>query len=222
MASSDDEGETVANNVSDYEFISGDDDSVPFTELSVEWNKGETHDGKPQQIFLCGKTDNGLRKIYKQVISWKFVLLREKPEISVLSIEGSWIKLLKPRKAYHEIIRTILITLHFLHFVKWNPQRPQKALWDHLNKTFSMFERRPSKDDLVDHKRLINEAVKRDEALANSKCCRQDVKPSFIVEDVNGDEDQEESDKIDENGDDESDEDDCFDSLITTLMPIPA
>ncbi|KAK4398579.1 protein ENHANCED DOWNY MILDEW 2 [Sesamum angolense] len=96
----------------------------------------------------------------------------------------------------------------------------------------SMFEERPSKDDLVDHKRLINEAVKRDEALANSKILNtfleekprkrkpsnEDVKPSFIVEDVNGDEDQEESDKIDENGedengDDESDEDDCFDSV---------
>ncbi|KAL0443318.1 UNVERIFIED_CONTAM: protein ENHANCED DOWNY MILDEW 2 [Sesamum latifolium] len=232
MASSDDEGETVANNVSDYEFISGDDESVPFTELPVEWNKGETHDGKPQQIFLCGKTDNGLRKIYKQVISWKFVLLREKPEISVLSVEGSWIKLLKPRKAYHEMIRTIQITVHFLHFVKWNPQLPQKALWDRLNKTFSMFERRPSEDDLVDHKHLINEAVKRDEALANSKILNtfleekprkrkpsnEDVKPSFIVENVNGNEDQEESDKTDENaddenGDDESDEDDCFDSV---------
>ncbi|KAL0306310.1 UNVERIFIED_CONTAM: protein ENHANCED DOWNY MILDEW 2, partial [Sesamum radiatum] len=50
------------------------------------------------------------------------------------------------------------------------------------------------------------------------KPSNEDVKPSFIVEDVNGDEDQEESDKIDENGededgDDESDEDDCFDSV---------
>ncbi|KAI3456861.1 hypothetical protein Pfo_013524 [Paulownia fortunei] len=225
MASSDDEGETVLNNVSDYEFISGDNESISFAKLPVEWNKGETHDGKPQ-IFLRGKTDNGLRKIYKQVIAWKFDLSYEKPEISVLLVEGYWIKLLKPWKPFQDIIRTIQITVHFLHFTKWNPQRSQKALWDHLNKSFSMFERRPSEDDLVDHLPLINEAVERDETLANSKLLstfleemptkrktfNEDVKPPFIVDDVDENDNREELDKTNENGD-ESDEDDCFDSV---------
>lgn len=136
MASSDDEGEMVPSNVSDYEFISGDNESISFASLPLEWNKGEMHERKQEQSFLSGKTDNGLRKIYKQVIAWKFDLSLDKPEISVLSLEGYWIKLLKPRKPFEDIIRTVVITVHFLHYVKWNPQRSQEALWGHLNKSF--------------------------------------------------------------------------------------
>ncbi|KAL6570811.1 hypothetical protein OROGR_000361 [Orobanche gracilis] len=171
MASSDDEGEMVPSNVSDYEFISGDNEPISFATLPVEWNKGEMHQRKQEQeqTFLSGKTDNGLRKIYKQIIAWKFDLSLDKPEISVLSVEGYWIKLLKPRKPFEDIIRTVVITVHFLHYVKWNPQRSQEALWGHLYKSFSNFERKPSEDDLGDHFWLINEAVKRDEVLANSK-----------------------------------------------------
>ncbi|KAL6520737.1 hypothetical protein OROHE_016918 [Orobanche hederae] len=227
MASSDDEGEMVPSYVSDYEFISADNESISFATLPVEWNKGEMHERKQEQTFLSGKTDNGLRKIYKQVIVWKFDLSLDKPEISVLSLEGYWIKLLKPRKPFEDIIRTIVITVHFLHYVKWNPQRSQEALWGHLNKSFSNFERRPSEDDLRDHFWLISEAVKRDEVLANSKLLNtfleekpvkrkmlnEVVKPPFIVEDVDEDDNEEGLDKTDENGNDESDEDDCFDSV---------
>lgn len=139
MASSDDEGETICN-VSEYEFIFGKDESVSFTELPVRWNKTGTSPfrslhGK-QQIFLQGKTDNGLRKIYKPVIAWKFDLSYEKPEISVLSEDENWINLLKPRNAFVVIIRTVLITVNFLHFAKWNPQGSRKALWDHLAESF--------------------------------------------------------------------------------------
>ncbi|KAK6126788.1 hypothetical protein DH2020_039477 [Rehmannia glutinosa] len=266
MASSDDEAEMVPENVSDYDFAFGDKEPVSFANLPVEWNKGETHGGKLEEIFLSGKTDNGLRQIYMQVVAWKFDLPCEKPDISVLSQKGHWIKLLKPRKSFEYMIRTIQITVHFLHFAKWNPQRSEKALWDYLNKSFSMFERRPSQDDLVDHLPLINEAVKRDKTLANSKVkfillppplglifrsesimllmhllismrlepinrrlillivyfvmddysehiVNHDVKPPFIVDDVDENDNQEELDKSDENGDDESDEDDCFDSV---------
>ncbi|KAL6567122.1 hypothetical protein OROMI_015526 [Orobanche minor] len=228
MESSDDEGEMVPSDVSDYEFISVDNESISFATLPVEWNKGEMHERKQEQIFLSGKTDNGLRKIYKQVIAWRFDLSLDKPEISVLSLEGYWIKLLKPRKPFEDIIRTVVITVHFLHYVKWNPQRSQEALWGHLNKSFSNFERRPSEDDLGDHFWLITEAVKRDEVLANSKLLNtfleekpvkrkilnEVVKPSFIVDDVDEDDNEEGLDKTDENeNDDESDEDDCFDSV---------
>ncbi|KAL9147271.1 hypothetical protein ABFS82_13G162700 [Erythranthe guttata] len=226
MAYSDDECELALDNVSDYEFVSDTEELISFVKLPVEWNKGETREGTRKPIFLSGKTDNGLRLIYKQVIAWKFDLSYDKPEISVLSAEGNWIKLLKPRNLFQDTIRTIQITVHFLHFAKWNPQRSKKALWDHLNRSFSMFQRRPSEDDLLNHLQFIDEAVKRDETLANSKllttCLDEslgkrtftaDVKPSFIVDDTDDNEDLEEFDKIDENGDDESDEDDCFDSV---------
>ncbi|KAK4484783.1 hypothetical protein RD792_007377 [Penstemon davidsonii] len=221
MASSDDEGEIVPSNVSEYEFTFGNDEPVSFAELPVEWNKG----GTLQKVFLRGKTDNGLQKLYKQVIAWKFDLSCKKPEISVLSVEDYWIKLLKPRKAFEVIIRSILITVRFLHYVKWNPERPRKALWDHLSKTFSMFESRPSENDLVDHMSLIREAVERDTTLAKSKLLmtfleekprkrkafNEDLNPPFIVDDGAGDEDKK-SDKIGKSDDSESDdEDDCFD-----------
>lgn len=139
MASSDDEGETVQNNVSDYKFIdSADEELISFANLPVDWSKGETRDGKQQQIYLSGKADNGLRSIYVQVTAWKFFLPKEKPEISVLSVQGNWIKLLKPWKPFNDIIRTVLVTLHALHFAKWNPQRTQRALWDTLNRTLRL------------------------------------------------------------------------------------
>ncbi|XP_073149237.1 protein ENHANCED DOWNY MILDEW 2 isoform X2 [Henckelia pumila] len=225
MASSDDEGETICN-VSEYEFIFGKDEPISFTELPVGWNKTGTSPfrslhGK-QQIFLQGKTDNGLRKIYKPVIAWKFDLSYAKPQISVLSKDGNWINLLKPRHAFVVIIRSILITVNFLHFAKWNPQASRKALWDHLTESFRMLEIRPSEDDLLDNMSLINEAIKRDEILGKSKLLssileekpvkRKDAKPAFIVDD-NQDED-EEPDEIDESEENESDgDDDCFDSV---------
>lgn len=44
---------------------------------------------------------------------------------------------------------------------------------------------------------------------------RQDVKPPFIVDVVNENDDQKEFDMIDEDGDDDADEDDCFDSVCS-------
>ncbi|CAA3017311.1 ENHANCED DOWNY MILDEW 2 [Olea europaea subsp. europaea] len=221
MASSDDEGEALPRSVSVYEFEVGKNEPVSFAELPVQWKNGETPDGKQKQIFLRGSFDKGLQKIYKQVIAWKFDLLNEKPEISVLTKENYWIRLVNPRKAFENIIRTILITVHCLHFVKRNPGTSHKALWEHLVKVFSLFEPRPSENDLIDHISLIGEAVKRDATLAKSKLLLTFLKekPSrkafsedfgttskldFIVDD----------DMIGENEDDMSgEEDNCFDTV---------
>ncbi|XP_042010882.1 protein ENHANCED DOWNY MILDEW 2-like [Salvia splendens] len=242
MASSDDEGDVVTTTVSDYEFTGGvDEESISFAKLPVEWSEGNTGDGKQLQIYLRGKTDNGLRTIYVQVTAWKFNLLKGKPEISVLQAQGSWIKLLKPWKPYYDIIRTALVTVYALHFAKWNPQRSQKALWDNLKDTLSMFERMPCVDDLADHVPLITESIKWDTELENSKLLSaflaekpwekktsiENVRHSFIVDDINWKEDQgdseeadksedsepEEGDKADENDDSDSNESDCFDSV---------
>ncbi|XP_051128181.1 protein ENHANCED DOWNY MILDEW 2 [Andrographis paniculata] len=227
MASSDDEGEMVPKNVSEYEFLSDNGAAVSFSRLPIDWDgSGVQNEKKRRTFFLSGKTDNGLLKIYKEVVAWKFELSHGRPEISVLSTEGHWIKLLKPRNAFQDIIRTIRITLHFLYFARRNPQQSEKVLWDYLNKTFSMFERRPCEDDLADNMHLINEAVKRDEALANSKLLSaflnqprkrkiisEDINPPFIVDDANGDEGFEEYLKLNGSDDDGSDDDDCFDSV---------
>ncbi|KAK6151972.1 hypothetical protein DH2020_014607 [Rehmannia glutinosa] len=252
MASSDDEAEMVPENVSDHDFAFGDKEPVSFANLPVEWNKGDPHGGKLEEIFLSGKTDNGLRQIYMQVVAWKFDLPCEKPDISVLSQKGHWIKLLKPRKSFEYMIRTIQITVHFLHFAKWNPQRSEKALWDYLNKSFrliwNLLRYLVSLFTLLKHLSQVHSSsplglIFRSESIMllmhllismrlepinrrlillivyfvmddySEHIVNHDVKPPFIVDDVDENDNQEELDKSDENGDDESDEDDCFDCL---------
>uniref|UniRef100_A0A5B7BGT9 Zinc finger PHD-type domain-containing protein n=1 Tax=Davidia involucrata TaxID=16924 RepID=A0A5B7BGT9_DAVIN len=224
MASSDDEGESLAHTVSNYYFVDDKDEPISFSELPVQWNEGESPEGKREQTFLHGTADNGLQKIYKQVTAWKFDLSDAKPEILVLSKENNWIKLQKPRKSYEDTIRTILITVHCLHFVKKNPETSGRSLWDHLAKVFSLYEVKPSENDIMDHITLISEAVKRDETLAKSKllvafleekprkrkALDEDVRTTansgFIVDD----------DMIDEAEEDGSDEEDeLFDSVCS-------
>lgn len=136
MASSDDEAEALPQSVSNYHFVDDKDEPVSFSLLPIQWSKDNGLDGKKTQIFLHGTADNGLQKIYKRVIAWKFDLSTVKPMISVLSKENNWIKLQKPRKSFEVIIRSILITVHCLHFVKRNPETSSKSLWNHLSKIF--------------------------------------------------------------------------------------
>ncbi|KAL2523746.1 Protein ENHANCED DOWNY MILDEW 2 [Abeliophyllum distichum] len=135
-STADDEGEVVPGNVSEYGFVNGEDELVSFAELPVQWDKGEIPDEKQKQIFLLGTTDRGFRRIFKQVKAWKFDLSGEDPVVLVLSKENNWIKLLKPRKAFEDTIRTILITVQYLHFVKWNPETSRETMRDHLSVVF--------------------------------------------------------------------------------------
>nr|XP_009774259.1 PREDICTED: uncharacterized protein LOC104224336 [Nicotiana sylvestris] len=209
MASSDDEVEAVPSTVSNYEFVDDKDEPVSFADLKFQWNETESLDGKKRHVFLRGTADNGLQKIYKQVTSWKFDFSRIEPAVSVLSKENGWIRLEKPRKAFQDTIRSILITVHSLHFLKKNPESSGRALWDHLSKVFSVYEPRPSENDLVDHMKFINEIVKRDGKLAQSKVLLTflEEKPKkkklfdevgsiseFIVDDIIDDNEEEEED----------------------------
>nr|KJB42802.1 hypothetical protein B456_007G168700 [Gossypium raimondii] len=75
----------------------------------------------------------------------------------------------KPRKSFVSTIRTILITIHWMHFLKKNTETPAKSVWNHLQNVFSLYEFEPSEHDLLHHKLLISEAMKRDKDLAKSK-----------------------------------------------------
>ncbi|CAM8986919.1 unnamed protein product [Rhodiola kirilowii] len=169
MSSSDDEGEIVPHAVLNYHFVDGNDEPVSFAELPVHWSDDENFNGAESNIFLHGTSHDGLQKIYKQVTAWKFDLSFTNPEISVYSKDKNWIKLAKPRKSFENIIRTILITVKCLHFLKHHPDASKKNLWDNLAKVFSLYEVRPSENDLVDHMSLITEASKRDETLRASE-----------------------------------------------------
>ncbi|XP_030520622.2 protein ENHANCED DOWNY MILDEW 2-like isoform X2 [Rhodamnia argentea] len=217
MASSDDEAETLPETVSTYYFEDHDDEPVSFSVLPVRWGDGEGgEDDAAETIFLHGTADNGLRKIYREVKSWRFDLGRSRPEVSVLSKDNICFKLDKPRRSFQDTIRTVLITLHCLHYAKNHPDASREALWEHLAKTLGFYEVRPSAKDLQDHVVLIKEAIGRDDVLAKSKVLSKLMEekprkrsksgenvamPSFIVDDTEDVEDG------------TAEEDDCFDSV---------
>ncbi|CAL8992200.1 unnamed protein product, partial [Prunus brigantina] len=98
-----------------------------------------------------------------------FSTLQGKPEIFVLSKENNWLRLLKPRKSFEDTVRSILITVQFLHYVKRNLETSYKSLCTHLSKVFSLYDVRRSHNDLLDHILLIRDSVERDDTLARSK-----------------------------------------------------
>ncbi|CAI9090212.1 OLC1v1024938C1 [Oldenlandia corymbosa var. corymbosa] len=171
MASSDEEGEIVPHSVTNFHFVNDKNEPISFSVLPVKWSDDEemTECFSQDKIFLLGTDDTGLQKVYKQVVAWKFDLSYVLPEIYVLSKDQKWIKLDKPRKSYEEIIKSILVTIHFLHCVKRNPRECQDtAIWYQLLKART-FEVPPCEKDLSGHMELINEARMRDKDIAESE-----------------------------------------------------
>ncbi|XP_048135659.1 protein ENHANCED DOWNY MILDEW 2-like [Rhodamnia argentea] len=222
MASSDDKAENLPERVSTYYFKNHDDEPVSFSVLPVRWSDREGGDeATSETIFLHGTADNGLRKIYREVKSWRFDLGSSRPQVSVLSKDNICFKLEDPRRSFQDTTRTVLITLHCLHYARNHPDASGQALWKHLARTLGFYEVRPSAKDLQDHVELIKEAIGRDDALAKSKVLnklmeekpwersksgKNVAKPSFIMHDTEdvGMEDVE---------DGTAKEDDCFYSV---------
>ncbi|KAI8011603.1 Protein ENHANCED DOWNY MILDEW 2 [Camellia lanceoleosa] len=169
MASSDEEGEIIPDCITNYCLVDYKEEPISFSRLPLQWSEDEISDDLSMQIFLRGTADGGLQQIYKKVIAWKFELSYVLPEIYLLSKDKTWIKLLKPRKSFESTIKTILITIHCLHFMKTNQEASRNAVWNHLLKAFSSYEIEPSENDLLDHLPLINEAAIRDKEIAKSE-----------------------------------------------------
>lgn len=139
MASSDDEAEILPEFVSTYYFLNHEDEPISFTVVPCLWSESEKPDRGREIVYLHGSVDNGLKTIYKEIKAWKFDLSNVKPEISVLSKENNWFKLERPRKSYEDTIRSVLITVNSLHYLKRNPDASGKTLWDYLAKVFRYF-----------------------------------------------------------------------------------
>lgn len=145
MASSDEEGEIVADCVTNYYFVDSKEEVISFSSLPLRWNdkEGEGHGEQKllptEHAFLRGMVENGCGQIYRKVIAWKFVLSYVLPEIYVLQDTKyeRWIKLQRPRTSYEDIVRTVLISVHYLHFIKKNSEEEStEELWKHIRKTF--------------------------------------------------------------------------------------
>ncbi|KAL6554485.1 hypothetical protein OROMI_020158 [Orobanche minor] len=173
MASSDEEGEIVAECVTNYYFVDSNQNLISFSRLPLKWNddEGERQDAKKlestEHAFLRGEVEDGCRKIYMKIIAWKLVLSSVLPEIYVLpdAKYGRWIKLQRPRKSFEDT------------------EESGEALWKHIGKTFSTYEVPPSEKDLVDHIQWIKEAALRDEDIAKAKIrLVKQILPTFLSE----------------------------------------
>ncbi|XP_060672411.1 protein ENHANCED DOWNY MILDEW 2 isoform X2 [Ziziphus jujuba] len=169
MDSSDEEGEIVPDRVTDYHFISDKEEPISFTVLPLQWSEDESLDDVDRPVYLRGVADDGIQKVYKRVIAWRFELSFVQPEISVLSKDNKWLTLQKPRKSFENIIRTTLVTIHLLHFVKKNPDASWKSICAYLFKELSSFDVQHSEEDLLNHLPLIRVAIERDKDLEKSK-----------------------------------------------------
>ncbi|GJN12823.1 hypothetical protein PR202_ga31137 [Eleusine coracana subsp. coracana] len=136
MSSQDDDVEPRLKAVENYYFVDDDDSPVSFDVLPFQFNAAEEVPSFKRDVYLRGFADCGLQKVYKQVVAWKLGLEGELPEITVLSTEGSWIVLLKPRSSYKVTIRSVLITVEMLHFVRRNPMVAEEKMWGHLQEVF--------------------------------------------------------------------------------------
>ncbi|KDP30848.1 hypothetical protein JCGZ_13791 [Jatropha curcas] len=109
----------------------------------------------------------------KHVSSYYFVDSKDVPvSFTILPVQWDgkrWLILQQPRKVFEHMIRDILITVHWLHFIKKNPDACERSVWNHLQRTFSSYEVPPSEDDLLNQKLLIKETAGRDEELQASK-----------------------------------------------------
>ncbi|CAL0321604.1 unnamed protein product [Lupinus luteus] len=184
MASSDEEGEIVPDFVNNYWFENDKGGLVSFSSLTLLWGTSDIKCDLETKMFLRGTTDDGLQKIYKQIIGWRFELPhgQPEPEISVLLKDKNWITLQKPRKCFESTIRTVLVAVYWLHFVKWNPEEATISIWNKVLTTFGSFEVAPSENDVLNHMSLISEAANRDKDLANSKDIHTAKTSKFIID----------------------------------------
>ncbi|XP_061362185.1 protein ENHANCED DOWNY MILDEW 2-like [Gastrolobium bilobum] len=169
MASSDEEGEIVPDFVNSYWFENDKAEFVSLSSLTLLWSISEIKCDLATKVYLRGTTDDGLQKIYKQIIGWRFDLSFEQPEISVLLKDKNWITLQRPRKCFESTIRRVLVTVYWLHFVKWSPEESRISIWSKILNAFSSFDVTPSEDDVLNHVTFIREAAKRDKDLTKSK-----------------------------------------------------
>ncbi|KAI5432899.1 protein ENHANCED DOWNY MILDEW 2 isoform X1 [Lathyrus oleraceus] len=233
LAISDDEPESETEFqsllVSNYHLEDDEDEPVSFSVLPIQWSDSKVSnvdDDKRGKTFLHGTSDSGLQKIFMQVTAWKFDISGLKPEVLLLSKDGRWIKLQKPRKSFQDVIKTVLITLYFLHCVKKKPRLSTVSFWSNLckDRDLSSYGFKPSHKDLLDHMPLIGEATRRDVVLARSKLLLTVLgdKPEYQklsyeeFEDLSQPgfrDDDTDNDIIDETDEDSKVEDDLFDSV---------
>ncbi|WVZ64093.1 hypothetical protein U9M48_013662 [Paspalum notatum var. saurae] len=227
MMSDDDDAEPQLNAVDSYYFLDSLNQPVCFSTLPLRLGDDDIPECK-KRLGLRGTADPGI-KVYKEVVAWRLELEGKQPHVMVLAADGGgWIRLVKPKNSYEKMIRSVLITMQMLHFLKRKPDEPDKNLWSHLRKVFDKFDDRPSEDDFRNHCSLMKQFASRDPVLAKSEILRAflegrsrknisevgadniEVKKPFIADD--GDIDEIVMEDVNSESDEEEDED-LFESI---------
>lgn len=128
------ESESQSISVSNYHLVDDEDNPVSFAVLPIQWNDSENSGACKEKVFLYGDADSGLLKTFMQVTAWRFDLSNVRPEVFLLAKDGRWINLQKPRKSFQEEVRTVLVTLHFLHSMKRQHQMSLGSFWQDFSK----------------------------------------------------------------------------------------
>ncbi|RAL43133.1 hypothetical protein DM860_009915 [Cuscuta australis] len=229
MASSEDEGEIIPECITNYLFYDSNGIPASFALLPLQWDASSRgSDSSSTHLFICGVEDEGIQKIYKKVVVWKFEFSYHQPEIYVLLPKYNiWVKLLKPKKSYEVLIKPALTVVHCLNFVKYNPLGSREALWNHIKKTLSAYEVLPCEDDLLKHLSVLRDTALRDKDVSKSQylagfleetsmdhtgACevyKASKRQKFIV-----DEDNSSSDDGDDGDHDDADDDDEEDAIF--------
>lgn len=137
MSSSNDEN--VPGLVVNYYFLNERDSLISFAILPLGRSDAKSLSSVTnKRVYLCGTAVDGPQEVCKQVVSWRLTSYDEQPKVWVLSKEGKWIKLSKPRRSYKERFRTLMATLQWLHCLKREPEVSEKALWHRLHKVFRL------------------------------------------------------------------------------------
>jgi hypothetical protein len=136
VLSDDDDVEPHVTALTDYYLLQGKE-PLCFSTLPLRLSDAgdENVSQFKKRLVLWGIDDAGIKR-YKEVVAWKLGLEGKQPEIAVHAADGNWIKLVKPNNSYEETVRTILITVQMLHFLRRKPDECEKNLWSHLRKVF--------------------------------------------------------------------------------------
>lgn len=135
-------GEIVAECVTNYCFVNNKKETISFSSLPLRWDDHEEQNvvaTGTEYAFLRGMVEYGCGVIYRKVIAWKFLLSYVTPEIHVLqdTKPARWIKLQRPRNGYEKTVRTVLISVHYLHFIKnKSEEESMEETWKHIRKAF--------------------------------------------------------------------------------------
>ncbi|KAE9584136.1 putative DNA (cytosine-5)-methyltransferase 1, replication foci domain-containing protein [Lupinus albus] len=123
--SDDDDDEPQSLCLTNYHLDDDNDMPLSLIMLPIKWSESDEDDSiddcKQKKVFIHGYLHpNRLKKMFP-VKAWSFNLSSLKPILSLQTKDGNWIKLKSPRKSFEATIRTILITIHFLHYAKKYP-----------------------------------------------------------------------------------------------------